>query len=33
MDKYNDILQESIDDRIDAFIRGLMTEEEEQAFK
>ena len=33
MDKNNDILQESIDDRIDAFIRGLMTEEEEQAFK
>ena len=33
MDKYNDILQESIDDRIDAFIRGLMTEEEELAFK
>ena len=33
MDKNDDILQESIDDRIDAFIRGLMTEEEEQAFK
>ena len=33
MDKNNDILQESIDDRIDAFIRGLMTEEEELAFK
>ena len=33
MDKNDDILQESIDDRIDAFIRGLMTEEEELAFK
>lgn len=33
MDKNNDILQESIDDRIDAFIRGVMTEEEELAFK
>ena len=33
MDKNNDILQESIDNRIDAFIRGLMTEEEELAFK
>ena len=33
MDKNNDILQESIDDRIDAFIRGLMTEEEELVFK
>lgn len=33
MDKNNNILQESIDDRIDAFIRGLMTEEEELAFK
>lgn len=33
MDKNNDILQESIDERIDAFIRGVMTEEEEQAFK
>lgn len=33
MDKNDDILQESIDDRIDAFIRGMMTEEEELAFK
>lgn len=33
MDKNDDILQESIDERIDAFIRGMMTEEEEQAFK
>lgn len=33
MDKNNDILQESIDERIDAFIRGAMTEEEETAFK
>lgn len=33
MDKNNDILQESIDNRIDAFIRGLMTEEEELVFK
>ena len=33
MDKNDDILQESIDERIDAFIRGVMTEEEEQAFK
>ena len=33
MDKKNDILQQAIDDRIDAFIRGLMTEEEEAAFK
>lgn len=33
MDKNNDILQQAIDDRIDAFIRGLMTEEEEAAFK
>jgi len=32
MDK-NKILQETIDDRIDAFIRGMMTEEEEVAFK
>ena len=32
MDK-NEILQETIDDRIDAFIRGMMTEEEEVAFK
>ena len=33
MDKDNEILQQSIDDRIDAFIRGMMTEEEEAAFK
>lgn len=33
MDKNNDILQQAIDDRIDAFIRGMMTEEEETAFK
>lgn len=33
MDKNNEILQQSIDDRIDAFIRGMMTEEEETAFK
>ena len=33
MDNYKDILQQTIDDRIDAFIRGMMTEEEESAFK
>ena len=33
MDKYNDIQQEAIDERIDAFIRGAMTEEEETTFK
>ena len=33
MDKSNDILQETIDGRIDAFIRGEMTAEEEAAFK
>ena len=33
MDKDNEILQQSIDDRIDAFISGMMTEEEEAAFK
>ena len=33
MDKNNEILQLSIDDRIDAFIRGMMTEEEETVFK
>lgn len=33
MDKDNEILQQAIDDRIDAFIRGEMTEEEETAFK
>lgn len=33
MDNNNDILQQTIDDRIDAFARGMMTEEEESAFK
>lgn len=33
MDKNNDIIQQAIDDRIDAFIRGMMTKEEEAAFK
>lgn len=33
MDKNNDIYLESIDERIDTFIRGAMTEEEEAAFK
>ena len=33
MDKSNDILQEAIDERIDAFIRGEMSAEEETAFK
>lgn len=33
MDKDNDIMQQAIDDRIDAFVRGMMTEEEESAFK
>ena len=33
MDKNNNILQETIDERIDAFIRGTMTSEEEAAFK
>ena len=33
MDKYNDIQQEAIDERIDSFIRGMMSEEEEAAFK
>lgn len=33
MDKNNDILMQAIDDRIDAYIRGTMTEEEETAFK
>lgn len=33
MDKYSDIQQETIDERIDAYIRGAMTEEEETAFK
>ena len=33
MDKNNDILLEAIDERIDSFIRGAMTEEEEAALK
>ncbi len=33
MDKSNDIIQQSIDDRINAFIRGMMTSEEESVFK
>ena len=33
MDKNNDIMQQAIDDRIDAFVRGIMTEKEESAFK
>ena len=33
MDKSNDILQDVIDERIDAFIRGEMSAEEETAFK
>lgn len=33
MDKDNDIKQETIDERIDSFIRGTMTKEEETAFK
>ena len=33
MDKYTDIQQEAIDERIDNYIRGAMTEEEETAFK
>lgn len=33
MDKDNDILQEAIDARIDAFLRGEMTPDEESAFK
>lgn len=33
MDKNNDILQEAIDDRIESFIRGRMTTEEEADFK
>lgn len=33
MDKYNDIQQQTIEERIDAFVRGAMTEAEEQAFK
>ena len=33
MDKNNDIMQEAIDARIDSFLRGEMTPEEETAFK
>ena len=33
MDKYNDIQQEKIEERIDSFIRGTMSDEEEAAFK
>lgn len=33
MEKDNNIFENTIDDRIDAFIRGMMTEEEEAAFK
>jgi len=33
MDKYNDIQQEAIDERIESFLRGTMTEEEEANFK
>ena len=33
MDKYNDIQHQAIEERIDAFVRGAMTEAEEQAFK
>ena len=33
MDKYNDIQQEAIDERIESFLRGTMTEEEEASFK
>lgn len=33
MDKNNDTIYEAIDERIDAFIRGTMTAEEETAFK
>lgn len=33
MDKFTDIQQETIDERIDSFIRGAMTEEEEATFK
>ncbi|MBP3286998.1 MAG: hypothetical protein J6M15_08685 [Prevotella sp.] len=33
MDKNNDIQISAIDDRIDAFVRGMMTEEEEATFK
>ena len=33
MDKSNDILMDGIDERIEAFLRGQMNEEEEMAFK
>ena len=33
MDKNNDILMESIDERIEAFLRGNMSADEEAAFK
>lgn len=33
MDKFTDIQQENIDEKIDAYIRGNMTKEEETAFK
>ena len=33
MDKGNEILHQNIEDRIDAFIRGMMTEAEEAAFR
>ena len=33
MDKNNDIKKEAIDERIDKYIRGIMTDEEESAFK
>lgn len=33
MNNNNDIMQQTVDDRIDAFVRGMMTEEEESAFK
>jgi len=33
MDKNNDIQMSTIDDRIEAFVRGMMTEKEEAAFK
>ena len=33
MDKYNDILMDGIDERIESFLRGEMTAEEESTFK
>ena len=33
MAKYNDIQQQTIDERIESFLRGTMTEEEEANFK